>query len=423
MFGKTVAGYKAASKVNKDVAFDAALGKVVSKVGEKGIFRNTLSRLKPTGQGVLTEAGQEGWQFASNIMSSDYHTDKYFDGGTASLTSSLYKGIKETLGTQEGLEAMLVGAIVGGGMAGVSSTIRGDYNQRVESAKIASDIINGGFMENVNNKMLNFNAQTKVALDMENARKAGNIKAFKDAQYKLIQYNAFAALENGTYDVFMQKLEDSKNLSDIDFAKAFGYDTNISIEEQTNGKSKSEVIKNVQDKLKDFKKVYNNVNELFPAIPKSMGLPRMLMSEAKRKAEDAVADKRNNLRAELILSASGIENRTERLKNIQKNMKTIIQGAEDLNGIKLNTDIDLLLNPGEDLLFDEDGKYDPLQEVNLINKTFGNIQKELVKKNALAAIAPFTELANDYLSLFMDNSVAIDRYNKLSSSQYFQDLF
>ena len=129
MFGKTIAGFKTAAKVNKDVAFDAALGKVASTVGERGIFRNTLSRLKPTGQGVLTEAGQEGWQFASNIMSTDYHTDKYFNGGAASLTASMYKGIKETFGTQEGLESMLVGAIVGGGMSGVSSTFRGDFTR------------------------------------------------------------------------------------------------------------------------------------------------------------------------------------------------------------------------------------------------------------------------------------------------------
>ena len=96
MFGKHVAGFKASSKVNKDIAFDAATNKVVSSIANQGIYRNAWERLKPFGQGLLAEAGQEGWQFASNIMSSDYHTDKYYDAGSASLTSSLYKGIKET---------------------------------------------------------------------------------------------------------------------------------------------------------------------------------------------------------------------------------------------------------------------------------------------------------------------------------------
>jgi len=423
MFGKSVAGFKASSKINKDVAFNSALGKTVSSVANQGKFRNTLSRLKPTAGGTVTEAGQEGWQFASNIFSSDYHTDKYFNGGAASLTESLYKGIKETVGTQEGLESMLVGAIVGGGMAGVTSTARGEFKQRKEAAQKAADIINGGFMVNTNNQTLNFNAQVKVALDMENARKSGNHKAFKDAQFKLIQYNAFAALENGTFDVFKQKLEDSKDLSDTDFATMFGYNSEVSLKDQTDNKSKSEVIKNVQDKLDQFKETYTKVNEAFPLPTKTSGLPRMLMAKEKRKAEDTVYNKRANLRAELIMSASGIENRTERLQGIQKGIKDVLQEAEKINSIQLDTNIDLLLNPGEDLLLDKDGKYDAVQRRDIIIKAFQEIQQELVKKNALAAVNPFTNLAQDYMSLFMDNSVAIDRYNKLSSSKYFQDLF
>ena len=423
MFGRTVAGFKPASRVNKDVAFDAALNKTVSRIADQGIYRNALSRLKPAGQGALAEAGQEGWQFASNIIATDYHTDKYYDGGMASMTESLYKGITETLGSQEGLESMLVGAIVGGGMAGVRSTAAGEFKQRKTAAQYAADVINGGFMDNVNNKMLNYNAQAKVVADMENARRSGDIKAFKDAQFKLMQYNAFAALENGTYDVFREKLKDSKSLSDEDFAKAFGYDTEIALEEQTGGKSKSDVIKNLETKLDNFEKTYKNINDKFPLAPKTMGLPRMRMSEEERKAEDAVYNQRENLRAELILRASGIGNRNERLESIQKQMKTLIQEAEKINGVKIKTDIDLLLNPGEDLLVDKASEYSAQEEVNIIAKTFDSIQQELVKKNALAATMPFTKLAEDYLSLFMDNSVSIESYNKLSSSKYFQDLF
>tara|TARA_R110000824_G_scaffold71083_3_gene182192 strand:- start:2190 stop:6911 length:4722 start_codon:yes stop_codon:yes gene_type:complete len=423
MFGKQVAGFKGATKVNKDIAFDASLNKVVSSVANQGKYRTAMSRLKPLGVGVVTEAGQEGWQFASNIMSSDYHTDKYFDAGTASFTSSLYKGIKETLGTQEGLESMLVGGLVGGGMSGVTSAVQSPYKQRQKQAELAASVINGGFLINVNNSMKSFSAQNKVALDMENARKAGDIKAFKDAQYKLIQYSGLAALESGGFDVFMQKLEDSKSLSDTDFAKMFGYNPEVAIDEQAGGRSKSEVIKNVQDKLKDFKKVYENVNEIFPSAPRTQGLNRMRMSKAERQAEDAVFNKRSNLRNELILSASGIENKMERLESIQKQMKTLLTETERINGIKLDTDVDLLLNPGEDLIEVEDGKYDAVDEVKLIAKEFEKINKQLVEKNALAAINPFSKLAEDYTSIFMDKSTAIDRYNKLSSSKYFQDLF
>ena len=423
MFGKHVAGFKGASKVNKDISFDASLRKVVNSVENQGKYRKAWEKLKPFGQGVLGESFQEGWQFASNVISSDFHTDKFFDAGTASFTSSLYKGIKETLGTQEGLESMLVGGLVGGGMSGVTSIIQKPYAQRQKQAELAKKIIDGGFLTNPNNSMKNFSAQVKVALDMEVARKAGDIKKFKDAQYKLIQYSALAALETGGFDVFMQKLEDSKTLSDAEFAKMFGYDVETDIKDQTGGKSKSEVIKNVQDKLEEFKKVYENVNEMFPSAPRTQGLDRMRMSEEERKTEDAVFNKRANLRNELILSASGIENKMERLDSIQKQMKTLLTETARLNGIKLDTSIDLLLNPGKELLDVEDGKYEAKDEYNLLVNEFDKIEKQLGEKNALAALMPFRKLSEDYLSIFLDKATAIDRYNKLSSSKYFQDLF
>ena len=108
-----------------------------------------------------------------------------------------------------------------------------------------------------------------------------------------------AALESGGFEIFQQKLEDSKSLSDVDFAKMFGYNPEVAITDQTGGKSKSEVIKNVQDKLKEFKKTYENVNEVFPSAPRTQGLNRMRMSEAERQAEDAQFNKRNNLRNEI----------------------------------------------------------------------------------------------------------------------------
>ena len=435
MFGKQVAGFKPASRIkNKDVSFENALNKVANSVGDrKGIYgklRNTVSRLKPTAVGAGTEAFQEGWQFASGILSSDYHTDKYFNGGAASLTESLYKGLSETVGSQEGLESMLVGALVGGGMSGGSSIINKPFKQRKTAADYAKTLLDGGFMDNANNQMLSHNAKSRALTAMENALKevmpdgtVGNIKAFKDAQFKLIQYNAFAAIQNGTFNVFKEKLKDSKSLSDVEFAKAFGFNTELTIEEQTGGQSKTDVIKNLEEKLDKFEKVYDNVNQMFPSIPKSQGLTRLRKSEAEQKAEDAVYNKRENLRAELILSASTIENKSERLESIQKQMKAVIERGSKLNGVNIESDIDLILNPGEDLLNVEDGKYDAETELNIIIKGLDEIKQKMINKGVTAEVAAFDKLSRDYIELFADSSIAIDRYNKLASSKYFQDLF
>ena len=209
MFGKAVAGFKASNRVNKDVLFDQGAFKAVSALEGRSKLKNTLSRLKPTGAGMVTEAGQEGWQFASNIYSTDYHTNKYFNSGNADLVGSMFKGVEDTFGTQEGLESMLVGAIVGGGMAGVRGTVRRDFNERKKQAKYAADLINGGYFANTADKTLNSNAAILMVKEMEAARQTGDIKRFKDAQYKFIQYQALNSLDHGTFDVFTQKLEDS----------------------------------------------------------------------------------------------------------------------------------------------------------------------------------------------------------------------
>ena len=278
-------------------------------------------------------------------------------------------------------------------------------------------------MDKDNEALGRSNARGKALNDMERALQANDIKAFKDAQFKLIQYNALAAIKTGTYNVFREKLKDSKSLSDVEFAKAFGFDTELTIEEQTEGQSKTEVIKNIEEKLDKFEKVYNNVNKMFPSMPKSQGLTRLRMSEAERKAEDAVYNQRENLRDELALRASGIENRHERLESIQKQMKAVIEKGSKLNGVNVDSDIDRILNPGEDLLEVEDGKYNAKTEVDIIAMGLQEIKQQMLNKGVTAEVVNFDKLARDYIELFMDNSVAIEAYNKLASSKYFQDLF
>ena len=57
--------------------------------------------------------------------------------------------LKEMIEKLEGIESMLVGALVGGGVSGTRSMItrdsegRGEYGQRKAAAKYATDVLNG----------------------------------------------------------------------------------------------------------------------------------------------------------------------------------------------------------------------------------------------------------------------------------------
>ena len=428
MFGKQVAGFRTAAKINRDVALDAAAGQVINTVGQRGLFRSALSRLKPFAQGSLTEAFQEGWQFASKVGAIDYHTDKYYNSGFEDATESILQGLNETFGTQEGLESMLVGAIVGGGISGVTSAVQRPYAQRKEKAQYLTDLLNGGFLKNAANKGQTANAMTIALQQMEQAREAGDIKKFKDAQNKLITYNAFEVLENGGFDVFMEKLDDAASLEDAEFAKAFGYDPTKSIEEQTStpsnpaGKSKQDIINGAKKKFKTFKETYDSINEEFPPADRKTGLPRMRMTQEERDAEDTVFNNKENLRAQLILNMSNIKDRNRRLKSISDNMQALLESSVNLNnGAGLNMKYTLALpNYGKESTED----YNASEELGLTAKRLREIDTMLIKNNVDPKILKqFRENAQDYLGLLAQNNKAVEAHIRLSSDNFAQAEF
>lgn len=419
MFGKQLAGFRAASKVNKDVALDAATKAVIDKTAGRGLFRTGLSRFRPTAEGALTEAFQEGWQFASKVGAIDYHTDKYFNGGAADMSQSMLQGLNETFGTQEGLESMLVGAIVGGGIAGVTSAVQKPYAQRKKNAKYLTDLLNGGYLRNASNKGKTSNMMTAALFQMEKAKQEGNIKAFKDAQNKLIMYNAFEAMENGGFDVFMEKLSDASSLEDADFAKTFGYDTEKPIKEQTN-QTKEEIVENLREKYTSFKQTYDSINEAFPSEDKKTGLRRMRMSPEEREAEETVYQRREGLRAQLILGMYGIKDRNSRLKSIHNNMQGILDGSVNLNNGSIMKDILALPEFGGTKAED----YTATEEKANVKKRLEEVLGLLIKNNVdPLKIQEFRKEAEDYLALLAENQVAVESHIKLNSSEYSQELF
>lgn len=98
-----------------------------------------------------------------------------------------------------------------------------------------------------------YNAQINALERMAIAKAQGNQKAYKDAQSDLIAIGAFDAIDNGGYDVYLQKLDDAAQMEDAEFAKQFGYNPEQSIKEQT-GLTKQEIIDKHKEKMKTFKR-------------------------------------------------------------------------------------------------------------------------------------------------------------------------
>jgi hypothetical protein len=428
MFGKMALGFNAAKKANKDVIWDAISRKAKNKLSDRSRWRKAIDVMKPVAKNGLEEALQEGLQFASNIYSTEYHMSKMHDGGSGDRMKALNKALSGTLGDQEGRESMLVGLLTG--MVMGTATTRGQNKARVAAADRLTQTINSGYFDNVRSKVENENLSSVMVQLMDKSLKEGNIKAFKDLQNALITSQGLNAIDQGGYEVMMQKLEDSKSLEDAEFAKMYGYTTELaegqSFSDISGGESKSQVVENLKKKLENVKKIHKNVNERFPIPEKTKGLPRLLMSEEQRMAEDKVYNNQLALRNELIYKGAKLGDNNRRQKGIIAEMQRLIDEDPVLQDADINikSEISKIYTPSEDFAFTEEDP-DGSKTLEARDKNVKNALDNVLKtaRNAGGDISALTALAVDYLGIQGEQRSAINAYNKLSSDPFYQQQF
>lgn len=488
MFGRSVSGFKAASQINKDVIWNAASEAYISKLANRGFMSSTLARLKPLAVQGLNEAFQESFQYGSSAFSSKYHADKYHNGGYGDISKALAHAFDE-MGTQEGLESALIGFITGGVMGGGRSIVGKEYSNRQSRAEQLATLLNGGTMINAAAQYQNANTVAAASARMEMSLRNGDIKGYQDARFELIAAQTLEMIERGGVESYIEQLQESSTLPEAEFKKLYGYlavnehGEPISLEKQTNGKNQHEVIDGIVEKIRNFEKVYDNVHERFPLPTKTTGLPRLLMSEADRVAEDAAYNRQANLRNELVLTGANIKDRNRRMANIQKETQATIEESlhpnesiqldifrENSKDISMSEVLDEqqpehkgtkewtepTFKDKQDALvgdvvgIDEQGnriyapgaeidpnktieeqdisevkqpdRYDSRQQLlNTIKKL--QIVEDRIRQTDPIAADRIAELNKDYINLLAENNEAIDRYNKLASNRFAQKVF
>ena len=433
MFGKQVAGFNTAAKESADVIIDQVSKKAASKFANETMWQGVMNRMKPLAVNGVEEAFQEGFQFASGEFAHSYHTDKLKNNGYGDMSKALGDALSKTFGTQEGLESMFVGLLTGGIMGGGQSIVNKDHSKRKANAQLLADTINTGFFDGATQRLGYANASSEVMKRMQAAKERGDINAYKDEQFKLISYNALQALEMGGYDVYRQKINDFGDLSDTEFAEAMGISlVNEKGEtltlEQAAGQGKTEILNDINSKIDNLEKVYKNVNDRFALPEPTRGLPRKLMGEEARKAEDQTYRERANLRNELVLKGAEVQDRTRRMGDVQKAMQETINNSlaanDKMMGSELNMN-DVLKDfsiyqtePGEVDAKDYQGEQSYKDMLDRLNKTYA----ELKKIDPIAAEKLKAEM-QDYADLAADTYAALDAYNKLSSDPGAQNEF
>jgi len=433
MFGKQVAGFNTATKATGDVIIDQASKKAASKFANETMWQGVMNRMKPIVMEQVEEAFQEGFQFASGEFAHSYHTDKLKNNGYADMGKALGDALSKTFGTQEGLESMFVGLLTGGIMGGGRSIVNKDHSKRKANAQLLADTINTGFFDGAAQRLGYANASSEVMKRMQAAKERNDINAYKDEQFKLISYNALQALEMGGYDVYRQKINDFGDLSDTEFAEAMGISlVNEKGEtltlEQAAGQSKTAILNDINSKIDNLEKVYKNVNDRFALPEPTRGLPRKLMGEEARKAEDETYKERANLRNELVLKGAEVQDRTRRMGDVQKDMQETIDNSLAANNKMMSSELNMndvlkdfsiyQTEPGEVDAKDYQGEQSYKDMLDRLNKTYAQLKK--IDPNAAEKLKAQMQ---DYADLAADTYAALDAYNKLSSDPGAQNEF
>ena len=380
----------------------------------------------------LSEAAQEGSQFAAGTFAQDYYTNKYFGKaqGLDGLIDSIGYGLQKTFTSKEGQESILLGAIIGGGSVGGGNLIRKvrkkdtEYSLRTENtekvlASLNNNIVNAGEKAKASEESMRIVALMDKALedsknaDLTQEERDGAFKLFKDGQQQLIENEAFNIIKFGREDLVMEQLEDAKQLEDEEFKKAFGYEAGAPLPEG----GKSAIVDKLKTKIKKKKALLEKLNDIAPAMERTTGLPAVLMSKEQREQENNLIEASNFYRKTLYNRASAVENSNERIDKMAAKMAKIAQDS----GITLD------LSSLEEYEFDQvEADYEDGSEVKMKNSyaVKGKLREELEKvytelqlkgKNVLDS-QEFGKLAADYLHIVADRQATINSYNALTET-------
>lgn len=244
-------------------------------------FNKASKAFKPVAGNMLEEGIQEGAQFAASELSKNYYGDK-FDDGIGDMSKALSQSLSDTFGTKEGLENILIGAIVGGGTGAVQTLIGAEKRLKetkdANTAKALEILNSGGLTSPLAN--LEDAATYSAAVNRMNAAVAEGDFAKAERQRKgLISSVAMRLDRVGGLDYGLEQLEDAKNLSEEEFKKAFGYSADKTLAEQTGGMSVSEVVDDVKSTIEKTIQRKNDIKDVVGKYTPSEGLvSRMLAS-------------------------------------------------------------------------------------------------------------------------------------------------
>lgn len=237
-----------------DVTLDEA-GKYIATPSKLGRISGALNKIRPYIFSA-SEGFEEGAQYAIGIGTKDYFNKKY-RGDATNFLDSLSQGITQTLGTDEGMENVLIGGLSGALMQG-----RGKFLEEREIKKNTADAIQQfnkfKLSDFTKDTIDSVNRGTVIQEEREKFLKSGDILNSKDAEFDYIINYLTPRIKYGRYDLVQSDIEDYKRLASTEegFAQL-----------QSEGKAQ---LTDTRDsyllRLAGFEATANNVKSLYQSL-------------------------------------------------------------------------------------------------------------------------------------------------------------
>lgn len=212
---------------------------------------------------AVTEMGQEGTQFLISRSAEDISGSL----GTEDWVEALGQNWAN-LDSKEGIESLLLGALIGGSMSGgrqLRNKMDGSLAEEKGRRALAVSALNSAPFYNFSERAKAAGAKEEHINEMNEALRQGDHKAYRDAQFAIMINDVLRHENLGTLDHYLAQIEDAGNMSKEDFAKAFNIPEDVDFEpkEITSG-----ILKDVQE----FAKIKKNIDTLTPGKPASQSI-------------------------------------------------------------------------------------------------------------------------------------------------------
>lgn len=251
-FGKLFRNSYKGEKKALDNIIRTAEGKYVSdKAAQK------MKRLKNFGANVLSETGQEAGQFTSEKTLDNYFERRYnrkADLESQKFLVSFVDAIKETVGSKEGQESMLLGAMLGalGSVTNISENKREDLIRKKQLETLNKHSAKSGLTQLIKASVAH-NSSQKV---MDDALLKGDRKAYEDAKFDQAFDYILSRVNAGRGDLLKQEIDEfEKSLANQDeFKEHFGKE------------NFRETFNRIRNLVKDIEEISDDVDTRFGYI-------------------------------------------------------------------------------------------------------------------------------------------------------------